>query len=31
VGFALREAVFTQAGEIQPDPMGRPMDRRHET
>ena len=30
VRFALREAVLTQAGEIQPDPMGRPMDRRHE-
>jgi len=30
VRFALREAVLTQAREIQPDPMGRPMNRRHE-
>ena len=30
VRLALRQAVLTQAGEIEADPMGRPMNRRHE-
>ena len=31
VRLALRQPVVTQAGEIEADPMGRPMNRRHET
>ena len=30
VRFALRQAVVTQVREIEADPMGRPMNRRHE-
>ena len=30
VRFALRQAIVTQIGEIQADPMGRSMNRRHE-
>ena len=30
VRFALRQAIVTQIGEVQADPMGRSMNRRHE-